>query len=159
MHAISACARELKTADFRTCANVPSTQSQIMDVASLEKKRRIPPGNFGRAQPKKKANVAKQPTLAVQATQAAGALEPEHWGDLPRMEVMTMLEACEQDDPGNSFGAMETSVLSDFDLKRVLCHALQKKFWEKTPWAGMPKLAPVQKAPGISLSYHKLRCY
>ena len=156
MHAISACARELMTADFRTCANVPSHQSQIMEVASLEKKRRIPPGNFGRGQPKKKATHAKQPSQAVQP---AAAVEPDLWGDLPRMEVMFMLEACEQEDPGNSFGAMETSVLSDFDLKRVLCHALQKKFWEKTPWAGMPKLAPVQKAPGISLSYHKLRCY
>ena len=47
------------------------------------------------------------------------------------MEVMTMLEAFEQDDPESNFGSMETSALSDFDLKRLLCYALRKRFWER----------------------------
>ena len=152
MHAINECARELKTADFRTCANVhpqPSQMSQIMDVSAIEKKRRIP-GAFGRGggQHKKRPGVGKAsqpvpPTIPVP--------EPELWGQLPRMEAMSMLEAFEQHDPASNFGSMETSALSDFHLKRCVCFALKKHFWEKTPWAGCERQLVLQnKAPGVS---------
>ena len=152
MHAINECARELKTADFRTCANVhpqPSQMSQIMDVSALEKKRRVP-GAFGRGggQHKKRPGVGK--AAAPQPVPPIPVPEAERWGELPRMEVMSMLEAFEQHDVASNFGSMETSALSDFNLKRCLCFALKKHFWEKTPWAGCERQMMQNKAPGIS---------